>query len=166
MTNGLTKVLSLTALALCLATVGCGGGDDGGGDPAAFVGMWQYTSGTNNFQCPMLNTNDTSQLQGTKETFAKGVDAPLIYSDASTNCTVKFNISGTTATAPGGQSCMTNLMTANGNFPTTITVTSAVFTVNGTTGHFSSSANFVVNANGTSINCSSTGSGDLMRISM
>lgn len=165
MTRLLSKGVALSVLALSLAATGCGGGDDGG-DATAFVGMWQYTSGTINFQCPMTGDNSTNQLQGEKETFAKGVDSPLISSDPNTNCTLKFNLSGMTATAAPGQVCMTSVTTAQGTFPTTITLTSAVFTVNGTTAHYSNSANLLLNINGTSINCSTTASGDLMRISM
>jgi len=147
-----------------LGLTGCGSGDEGGAD--SFVGMWQYTSGTTNTLCPMLNVNNTDQLTGQKEVFSRGVGTALINSDPSSNCILNFNINGNTATAPAGQTCMTNVATDQGNIPTTINLVSAVFSVNGTTAHFSRSANFTLNVNGTSIQCMETGSGDLLRISM
>ena len=149
-----------------LSVASCGGGSSSD-DVSGYVGMWQYTSGTSNTQCPMLGVNDTEQLTGQKETFAKGIDAPLIDSEPNTNCTLKFMVAAGTATAIPGQTCMTTL-TSNGQAdPETISVTSAVFTVTGsTTGHLSLSANLTVNANGTTVSCTYTGSGDLMRISM
>jgi hypothetical protein len=164
MASRLTRGFSGVLLAAVLGVAGCGSSDEGGAD--AFVGMWQYTSGTNNTQCPMLNVNSTDQLQGQKEVFSRGVGTALINSDPSSNCILNFNISGNTATAPAGQTCMTTIATDQGSVPTTISLVSAVFMVTGTTAHFSHSANFTLNANGSSIQCMETGSGDLLRISM
>jgi hypothetical protein len=164
MTSRFGKVVLATALLATVGLVGCGGGSDDA--TGSFVGLWQYTSGTENLQCAMIGVNNISQLQGQKETFARGVGVPLINSDPNSNCTLNFNVAGSTATAIGGQTCMTTIATDQGSVPTTLTVTSAVFTVTGTTGHLSESVNFVINSGGQSINCSQTGSGDLLRLSM
>jgi hypothetical protein len=165
MMSRLNQGASVLALVATLGLVGCSGGDDEGG-AGAFVGMWQYTAGTDNTQCPMVGVNSTTQLQGSKETFSRGVGAALINSDPNSNCILNFNIMGTVATAIPGQSCMTSVATDSGPIPTTINVVSAVFAVTGATARYSNSANFSLNINGSQVNCSITSSGDLVRISM
>jgi hypothetical protein len=164
MTSRMIRGFSGALLLVVLGVAGCSSGDEGGAD--AFVGMWQYTSGTQNTQCPMINVNTLDQLAGQKEVFSRGVGSALVNSDPGSSCILNFNISGNTATANAGQTCMTNVATDQGSIPTTITLVSAVFSVNGTTAHYSHSANFVLNVGGQSIQCSETGSGDLLRISM
>jgi hypothetical protein len=154
-TLGLLTVLFTPVLA------GCGGGDDAGGGTGAFIGMWQYTSGTTNTQCPMINVNNTDQLAGQKVPIAKGIDSPLVYSESDTNCTWKMTVSGSVASISPGQSCM---FTDNG-ITFTGTYTAGTFTITGTTGLFSGTLSAMANVNGSIVNCTSTGSGGLSKIS-
>jgi hypothetical protein len=153
-TLGLLTFLSTASLA------GCGGGDDAGGGTGAFIGMWQYTSGTSNTSCPMIGVNETSQLAGEKVPIAKGIDSPLVYSETNTNCSWKMNVSGNVATIISGQSCtfMDNGVSFTGTY------SAGTFTITGTTGQFSGTANAMANVNGSIVNCSITGNGGLSKI--
>jgi hypothetical protein len=164
MMSRLTQGVSVAALLAALGLAGCSSGDEEGG-AGAFVGQWQYTAGTESTQCPMVGVNSISQLQGTKEIFARGVGSALINSDPNSNCILNFNVVGSTAMATPGQVCQTTINTDSGPVPTTLNVVSAVFVVTGTTARYSHSANFTLNIQGSSIQCMVTGSGDLLRIS-
>jgi hypothetical protein len=148
-------------LVMCMAAFaagpGCGGDED---TTAGFLGEWQFTSGTVNTQCPAAGVNQTDQLAGDKWRISKGVDSPLAYSDASTNCVWKMNINGNVANVMSGQSCM---FTDQG---TTITAqyTAGTITVTGTTAQFSGTLSSMANFGGQVINCTSTGSGGLSKV--
>jgi hypothetical protein len=151
-------------LVLCVAAfaagTGCGGDED---TTAAFIGEWQFTSGTVNTQCPTIPYSDTTQLTGDKFRIGKGVDAPLTYSETDTNCVWKMNASGNTASIMPSQSCMFRDSTGSN---VTAMFTAGTFTVTGNTAMYSGSQNAtVVLPNGATANCTSTGSGGLSKVS-
>ncbi len=156
---GIRGLLVMCAAALAAGT-GCGGDEDTTG---AFVGEWQFTSGTVNLQCPTIPYNDTTQLTGDKLRIAKGVDAPLIYSETDTNCVWKMNASANTATIMPSQSCMFRDSTGAN---VTAMFTAGTFTVTGNTAMYSGSQSAtVVFQNGSTANCTSSASGGLSKVS-
>src|SRR5436190_1615306 len=99
MTSRSARGVSAAALLAALGLWGCGGGSD---DTGAFVGSWQYSSGTMTTTCqgqgPVVN-----QLSGTV-TVSKGISSPLVI--VNPTCTLKITPNGTAATLdPAGQIC-------------------------------------------------------------
>jgi len=151
--------------ALLVSMLGCGGGG-AAIDPKAFVGTWEYAGGSVDNQCPWTGVEPTEELTGQREIFSKGTDAALVQARRKTNCMFKLSISGNSATAVAGQTCMDTIATSQGDFPATFTVTSETFVVTGDTAQFSFSETVAFDANGLSVTCMLVGSGGLMRVPM
>jgi hypothetical protein len=97
------------ALGLALAAMaGSCSSSSGAKNTDNFVGTWTYQSGTLNGACPglpaMMNT-----LTGQTFTLEKGTTSDLLFTLGT--CQVKLTVSGTTASADPGQSCMYTLPT-------------------------------------------------------
>ena len=158
--KGLGKrgVLVLWAALGAAAMAGCGAEEDSTG---MFVGEWLFTSGTENTQCPTLSINDTDQLSGVKLRIGKGVDSPLVYSETQRSCVWKMTPNGSVATISSGQSC--GPFTEEGAMVTAM-YTAGTFTVTGTTATYSGTRTAMVNIQNMVVNCTSTGSGGLMKV--
>ena len=87
--------------------VGCGS-SSGGGNGAPFIGTWTYATGSTltPSMCTVLGqTIPPLDLSGDTATITAGASASQIEFVEGTACTIKFTVSGTTATAASGQSC-------------------------------------------------------------
>jgi hypothetical protein len=81
-----------------------GSGGAPGGDPVtAFIGNWKYTSGTSAAQC--TGNTETKQLVGAFFRLRKGTDAALVFGPENTNCNLKLDLEGMTASFRPGTSC-------------------------------------------------------------
>jgi hypothetical protein len=118
-------------LVACSSNSGGGGGAGGGSNGAAFVGKWTYTDGTvTPHMCSFLGTTIPPQsLTGDPVTISQGADSSHIQFSAGSSCNIDLAVSGTTATAPGGQMCT---LTFNG-ISAVVIVTSWVLTLSGGT---------------------------------
>lgn len=142
------------------------GGTTGAADLSGFVGGWQYVAGTQNLNCASLQVNETSQLTGDKYTIAKGVDAPLVYSETDSKCVWKYSNAGTVLTLLPNQSCMDKLNDEDlGVVDVTITPIASTMTVTGTAATVAFSANYAMTIGGALVNCSMTASGNVTKIS-
>jgi hypothetical protein len=86
--------------------LGCG--SSGGGNGAPFIGTWTYGTGSTltPSNCMVLGqTIPPLDLTGNTVTITAGASASEIEFVEGTACAIKFNVSGTTATAASGQSC-------------------------------------------------------------
>lgn len=151
------------------AGTGMTGGMGGGStvvDLSGFVGGWQYVAGTQNLTCASLQINETAQLTGDKFTIAKGVDAPLVWSEPESKCIWKYSSSGQVMTLLPTQMCMDKLADEDlGLVDVTVTPIASTMTVTGTTATVAFSANYALNVSGTIVNCSLTASGNVTKIS-
>lgn len=155
-------MISRALKALLVSSVlllGCGSSSGGGGNAAPFFGTWTYGSGSTltPMSCTFLNTAiPPIDLSGDTVTITAGASASQIdLVQGTTACTIKFNVSGTTATATSGQMCT---LMVNGVMPV-LSVTSWTLMLSGDTlaAGFSGSAPF----GGTS--CTASGSGSLAK---
>lgn len=152
------------------ATGGAGmaatGGTTGAADLSGFIGGWQYVAGTSNLNCATIDVNETSQLTGDKYTIAKGVDAPLVYSETDSKCVWKYSSAGSVMTLLPNQTCMDKLNDQDlGLIDVTITPIASTVTVTGTTATVAFSANYALNIRGSIVNCSMSASGNVSKIS-
>jgi len=87
--------------------LGCGS-SSGGGNGAPFIGTWTYATGSTltPSNCMVLGTViPPLDLTGDAVTITAGASASQIDFVEGTACTIKFTVSGTTATATSDQSC-------------------------------------------------------------
>ena len=123
--------LGLAVIASLAACSGSGGGPDGGGggpQTDAFVGTWTYTAGTITPSMCMVvgQAIPPIALTGQSLTITK-TDANHISIDGGTGCVVAFTVTGYTATAASGQTCV---VTVSG-IAVALNVTSWTLTVSG-----------------------------------
>ncbi|HZL19037.1 MAG TPA: hypothetical protein VFG23_14970 [Polyangia bacterium] len=138
--------------------LGCGSSSSGGGNGAAFVGTWTYISGSTltPSSCMVLGTTiPPLDLTGDTVTITAGASASEIDFVEGTACTIKFTVSGTTATATSDQSCTLPVS----GISAVLNVTSWTLTLSGDTlmAGFSGSAPI----GGTS--CTASGTGTLAK---
>ena len=131
--------------ALCLSGVACGNtvtgdGDDSDGDggggggttsTAAFVGMWNYTSGSGTLTCP---NNDTTSLSAMGVLTVAAGSTPGTITTTSTangsNCVTVYTVDGNAASANAGQTCtLTSTDSETGETITEMRTSSGSFTV-------------------------------------
>lgn len=87
--------------------LGCGS-SSGGGNGAPFIGSWTYATGSTltPSNCTVLGqTIPPLDLSGETISITAGASASQIEFVEGTACTIKFTVSGTTATATSDQSC-------------------------------------------------------------
>jgi hypothetical protein len=87
-------------------SLGCGSSSSSD-DAAKFVGAWTFDSGSVPAMCPPPLPSATLQLTGLVETITK-VDTTHIKVEAGSGCSVNFSVSGSTAMAASGQTCIFN----------------------------------------------------------
>jgi hypothetical protein len=95
------KRISLLACALAWAG-GCGGGGDEK-NVEKFLGEWKYGMAELMVTCPPAPAMKFPYMGSL--TFAKGTDSDLAGTPSASTCSLKFDISGDTATLLPGQSC-------------------------------------------------------------
>ena len=125
MTLKKTSIARLVGAAAALLAVGCSSGSGGGGsNPAAmFTGAWTFGSGSITPMCnvaiPAFDlTGDTMTITRVNDT-----EVSTSLTGSGVMCNVNFNVSGTTATALPGQTCLVTVMLTLAGAPTTVPVT-------------------------------------------
>jgi hypothetical protein len=165
MTARLRNTVLATALFATLGFAGCGGGSDTNTD--MFVGIWNYTTGTETITCN--GGSSTDPLSGNL-TVGHGIDTPLVMVFDPCTQGLKMTISGTSANVVGGQMCTQNttVSDANGN-PLAAVVTlifnAGAFTVTGTSATVSAGGNANLVAGGATIPCTFTQTGTASKVS-
>lgn len=99
----ISKVMLVSALA-CLGA--CGGGSSGGGGVAKIKGTWQPTSYMSTITCPGFNPN--VQNTGSNVIWSMGTISDVVQTDTTTSCVILADVTGYTASARPGQSCLTH----------------------------------------------------------
>jgi hypothetical protein len=160
--------------ALCLSMVACGNtvtgdgddddnGDGGGGggttsDTAAFVGMWNYSTGTGTLTCP--NEPDQTLSAMGVLTITAGSTAGTITTSSTangSNCVTVFTVSGNAATANAGQTCTLSGTDDEGETITEMRTASGSFTVVNNTLTANIGGADVVNEGGETFDCNIAG---------
>jgi hypothetical protein len=105
---------SLPLALLLLAGCGSGGGGAVDASPPAdktapFVGSW-VAAGSLKFACPTLMVDMTQAISNAGQTITKGTDSDLVVSTFLQGCSVKMNVSGSTATILPAQMCTLMVM--------------------------------------------------------
>lgn len=165
-----------TVLALASALASCGSGSDdnatntktatntststatGTAGPDKFVGTWKFTSGTITVTCPapigVLTVAESGNL-----TITKGATSDLIVTNE--DCSIKFNVAGTTANALAGQSC--TMVDADGTEVDTYNA-AVITSADGVTAHLSATLTAAITSGGESVTCTGTEAADLQRL--
>ena len=113
-------------MALILATASCE--DSGGsGDVGPFLGTWLVLDGTAQANCGVVSP--TSMLGGSQVKLTAGTAAPLVADVR--GCLLNFDVTGRTANARPGQTCMHHLRShGQRNVALDLTVDAASFALN------------------------------------
>jgi hypothetical protein len=145
----------LGILSLTVAFMGCGSGDSGGHDDA-FVGTWQFTSGTTTTTCA---GQSETEISAGNLTLSTGISSDLVMMED--DCSLRFDIVGDTASLLPGQVCSTITNGASVN----LTFTAMTFTVNGLMADLSRSCTITVAAPSGNIACTYTETAKLQKVS-
>ena len=145
---------------------GTGGTSSAGGSTStgtsSFIGVWQFTSGSQTPTCTGLTVNATTLTNSTVSITA-GTTAPLIAVLEST-CTLHFDVSGTAANVETGQICTESGTIEGEAYTETDTYTSLVITTtDGQNAHVSGAYNAVLNVAGSSYDCTVSITGDMQK---
>jgi len=171
MTMHLTKssIARLCGLALGGLLAGCGSSGSGGGDATApFVGTWTYSSGSIEPNCniqgipPFDLTGDTMTITRVSDT-----EVSTSLTGSGVMCNVNFNVSGTTATAVSGQTCLVTVMITLAGAPTTVPVTINIstWTLNVSGDSLTIAMTGTASAEAGLITCTPTADGSATRVS-
>jgi hypothetical protein len=117
-------------MALAVAVGGCSDDEKPSNNPEAFLGTWMVTSGMAKATCGVIAPMQS--LVGASVRLTKGEDAPLVADVR--GCMLKFEVAGNVATARAGQTCTTNFEFAGMMANILLTVSSATFSLDGSTG--------------------------------
>ena len=138
-----SSIARVCGLALGILLVGCSSSGGGSGDQTApFIGTWTYTSGSIVPMCSLGSsplTISNFDLTGDTMTVTKlsNTEVGTMLMGTGVMCDVKFTVSGTTATAEAGQSCVVtvplNLGTGTMNIAVTIDISTWTLMVSGDT---------------------------------
>jgi hypothetical protein len=105
----LTTTLPLLALTFGVMAAGCGSSSSD--DAAKFVGTWTFDSGSVAATCPAPLPSLSVPLMSLTETITR-TDATHVKLEAGgASCAITFMVSGMTATAAAGQTCVLNTPT-------------------------------------------------------
>jgi hypothetical protein len=132
------------------------GGTSAGDATAPFTGTWTFSAGTVTPMCGAINVPPIS-LAGSTATITR-VDATHVtmsFATTQLTCNLNLTVSGSTATAASGQTCMITVM----GVAATVTVTSWTLMASGSTLAMSMRGT----ARAGAVTCMPSGSGTLMR---
>jgi hypothetical protein len=132
-----SSIARVCGAAAALLVLGCGSSSingGGGGDPAAAVaGSWTFTSGSIQPMCNL--TIAAVDLTGDTMTIVR-VDSTHVTTSLMGNglmCNVNFTVSGTTATATAGQTCVVTVPVGTTSTAVVIDISSWTLTISGDT---------------------------------
>ena len=128
-----SSIVRLCGAAAALFLFGCGSSSTTAGDPAAnFAGNWTFGSGSIQ---PMCNIAGISPVDLTGDTLSIIRVDPTHVSTSLTGsglmCNVDFTVTGSTATAASGSTCVVIVPVGGMNFTVNIVITSWTLTVSG-----------------------------------
>ena len=135
MTLKTTSIVRLVGVAAALLALGCGSNSvmTNSNPTAAFTGSWTFGSGSIQPMCsgitisPFDLTGDTMVVTKVDDTHVA-----TMLTGTGVMCDVNFTVSGSTATAETGQSCLVSVNAGTlGTVPVTIMITSWTLTVSG-----------------------------------
>lgn len=142
---------------LVLALGACGGGSSGGGGVAKIKGTWKSTTYLQTVNCgPTLGS--VANMGPTTVIWGGGISADLIQTDPSTSCTINADVTGYTASALPGQTCLINDAADGATINITLTAYSFSLSADFQTATEAGSGSALVNftADGTSATCTYT----------
>ena len=129
-----SSIARLCGAAAALFLFGCGSSSIAGDPATNFAGNWTFGSGSIQ---PMCNIAGISPVDLTGDTLSIIRVDPTHVSTSLTGsglmCNVDFTVTGTTATAANGSSCLVNVPVSGTNVPVSIVITSWTLTVSGDT---------------------------------
>jgi hypothetical protein len=128
--NTAQNAVAAALVALALGAGACGDDDTPSNNPELFLGTWMVTSGMAKATC--TGFAPMQSLAGASVQLTAGDDAPLMANVR--GCMLKFDIAGNVATARPNQTCTTNFELMMMPVPIELTIASATFKVEGTTG--------------------------------
>jgi hypothetical protein len=167
MTLKTTPIARLVGAAATLLALGCSSGTGTtNSDPAAmFTGAWKFGSGSITPNCnltipPFDLTGDTMTI-----TRVSATEVSTSLTGTGVMCNVNFNVSGTTATAVSGQTCLVTVMLSLAGTPTTVPVTIDItsWTLNVSGNMLSINMSGTATAEAGLINCTPTADGTATR---
>lgn len=150
------QLLGGVAMMLTPLAAGCGG-DSAGDDPkAAFVGNWEYASGTSQVTCPGFPLPpDPATGVLVMQTAGTSLQAVKMLPGANQPCNIQLGTQGLVATATPDQMCTVMAM----GFQATLKITSYSFSISGTV--MTETGAGTVTPDGFPITCSYTATGML-----
>jgi len=117
------RMISKAMLVSALAVLGACGGGSGGGGITKIKGTWQPTSYLSTITCA---GGTSTQNVGSNIMWSMGTTSDLIQTEAGSTCVIHADVTGYTATALAGQTCLTG--DADGDV-INITLTSYTFSL-------------------------------------
>jgi hypothetical protein len=141
-----------------LASCGSSSSDGSSAGVDKFVGTWKYTSGTITVNCPSPIGTLTASQEG-NVIVSKGATSDLVV--VNETCSLKFEVTGSTATALPGQSC--TYVDADGTEVDTFN-SAVVTTPDGVTAHYSATMTAAITADGFAVTCTGSESSDLIKL--
>jgi hypothetical protein len=160
MRSFVTKVATFGFLSLASMLASCGSSSSDGSSASVdkFVGQWKFTSGTITVTCPdpigVLTVAESGNV-----TVSKGATSDLVVT--TDQCSLKFDVTASTASALSGQSCTT--VDADGTEVDSYN-NAVITTSDGVTAHFSANITAAITAGGLSVTCTGTESADLIKL--
>ncbi len=156
-----SSIAGVCGAAAALFLFGCGSSSSTGDPAAAFAGAWTFGSGTLQPMCTPLTiapfdlTGDTLNIVRVDPTHVS-----TTLTGSGVMCDVNFTVTGMTATAVSGQTCVVTIASGGTNIPVTIDISSWTLTVSGDT--LSMSMNGTASAAGI-LTCTPTATGNATR---
>jgi hypothetical protein len=127
-----SSIVRVCGAAAALFLFGCGSSSIAGDPAAAFAGNWTFGSGSIQ---PMCNISGISPVDLTGDTLdVVRVDSTHVSTSLTGSgimCDVNFTVTGTTATAASGQSCVVMVPVGTMNVSVTINISAWTLTVSG-----------------------------------
>jgi hypothetical protein len=147
------------ALLFMAGPLACSSSSSSSDSTAAFIGTWQYTTGTQTSTCGSKST--TTALSGQMVQLQQGTATGTIEYIGPNGCDFALSVSGDTLTAAPGATCteMMNGITAME------TITALTATLSGTTITENGAVSAVLNDNGVSEDCTASTTATLTQVS-
>lgn len=98
------RIISKAMLVSALAILGACGGGSGGGGIAKIKGTWQPTSYTSTVNCGAVGSSVDNV--GSNIVWSMGTTSDLIQTEAGSTCVLLADVTGYTASAIPGQTCL------------------------------------------------------------
>jgi hypothetical protein len=145
-------------------TGGSAGGSGTGKDLSKFEGVWSTVSGSRTFNCAGTVTTDNPTGN---VTWSAGSSSDLIQTDSMDSCVIHANVTGSTASEAGAQTCTQNGTDQSGDsYTETVSTTAYTFVLaaDGQTATENGSATLTFNlGTGQSVTCTMSETASYMK---